>query len=256
MSKRFSVRKAESTAIKAATKVLDIIQGSNNGQEFLASFLSENTKMTWFRAVQMIKGLGRLKTPFDALRAGFAIQSYPECFTSEDNELDPPYLGDPVFPVHGRVLDCCVSNVRGREIILMKFLAMNSIFAGRLYKLSCSPYVLDKLLHKVYSGKDIAPYVAISGCYVWLNSDLLFREILKRDVQEAVGVNTEERSINKGLFKDRGFVDDVRSCSTPKGVSCYACKTPRSVCRLSTREKEVPENDVQGEDGGDVSVSG
>lgn len=252
MSKRFSVRKAESAAIKTAGIIVSLIKDSDSKQEALASFLANNTKMTWFRAIQMLRGLGRLKTPFDALRAGFALHHYPECFDSSDNKLDPPYLGDPVFPVHGRVLDCCVAQVRGREVVLIKFLAMNSIFAGRLYKLSCSPYVSDKLLSKIYCGRDIVPHIALSGCYLWLNSDLLFREIKKKDLSEGVGVNSEERSINKKLYKDRGDVLAKKICSDPKGVSCYSCKVPRSVCSLSTREKRE-NNDVQAETGGSGS---
>ena len=217
------------------------MQAADNNREAIVSFLANNTSMTWFRAVQMVDGLGRLRTPFDALRVGFAIQYYPEFFEEDDNSLDPPYLGDPVFPVHGRVLDCCVSNVRGREIILMKFLAMSSMFAGRVYKLSCSPYVVDKLIRKVYSGKAAVPFVAVSGCYLWLNSDLLFREIMKRDLQDSVGANAEEKDINKSLYKGRGDADRIKTCSIPKGVSCYACGVPRHKCRLSTREKEKNE---------------
>ena len=197
----------------------------------------------------MLKGLGRLRTPFDALRAGFAVQFYPECFDSSDDKLDPPYLGDPIFPVHGRVLDCFVTNVRGREIIMMKFLAMNSIFAGRLYKIFCSPYVADKLLRKVYSGKAVAPFVALSGCYMWLNSDLLTKEIMRKDLSDNLGANSEEKEINKKLYKDRGDIDFVKTCSEPKGVSCYACNVPRSECRLSTRERRKYE--LRTEVGGD-----
>jgi hypothetical protein len=241
-SKRFSVRKVEAKALKVATAVQEVVKNSSDRNGDLISFIASNTSMTWFRTVQMLNGIGRVKSPFDALRIGFAMLHYPRCFEEETNQLDPPYLGDPIFPVHGRVLDCFVSEIRGREIVIMKFLAMNSIFAGRIYKLHCSSYVADKLIRKVYSVKSEAPFVGISGCYFWLNSDLLFREITKRDMSDGVGANAEEKDINKNLYKSRGDLDTVRSCSEPKYVSCYACTVPRSQCRLSTRHKRKEEN--------------
>jgi hypothetical protein len=253
MSKRFSVRKAENNAIRAATAIRTLIDSADNKKDALVSFLAGNTKMTWFRAVQMVNGLGRLRTPFDALRAGFAIHSYPECFSENDNELDPPYLGDPIFPVHGRILDCCVSQIRGREVILMEFLAMNSILAGRVYKLWCSPYVIDKILRKIYSGRNPVPFIGISGCYLWLNSDLLFREIMKRDLSDSLGANSEEKDINKRLCKDRGDLERIRTCSEPKGVNCYACQVPRSECMLSTRKKRKQPNELSTENEANIT---